>query len=75
MKMLIIRSPTCQESKPETTIEKRDLCKTNMVKDKYNLLSLGSCETNKNTKQTKTKHCKKIKSYFFQNRVNWAGGP
>ena len=51
MKMLIIRSPTCQESKPEMTKRKRDLCKTNMVKEKYSLLSLGSCETNKNTKQ------------------------
>ena len=57
------------------TKEKTDLCKRNMVKEKYSLLSLSSCETNKNTKQTKTKNCRKMESYFFLNRVNWAGGP
>ena len=38
MKMLIIRSPTCQESKPEMTKEKRDLCKKKHGKGKIQLV-------------------------------------
>lgn len=65
MKMLIIRSPTCQKSKHEMTKRKRDLCKTNMVKEKYSLLSLGSCETNKKPNKNKELQENRILFFFF----------